>query len=86
MLSFHCKGERTECTNCKCINVVGKIYAGILMISGLTDDDEEGSGCVDQYLRIKEEQEKINAQYIWVSWIWRITIGIFLQRAELKAS
>ena len=65
------KGERTECSNYRGINllcVVVKIYAGILVgrvrkvTEGLIDDEQgvfrAGRGCVDQIFTVKQIGEK----------------------------
>ena len=65
------KGERKECSNYRGIsllNVVGKIYEGILVVrvrkvtEGLIDDKQGGfrteKGCVDQVFTLKQIGEK----------------------------
>ena len=66
------KGERTECSNyrgSRLLNVVGKIYVGILVervrrvTEGLIDDVQGGfraeRGHVDQFFTIKHISEKV---------------------------
>ena len=67
---LHCtRVERTECKNYRGIsllNVVGKIYAGILVVrrvtGGLIDDEQggfrAGRECVDQIFILKQIGEK----------------------------
>ena len=63
------KGERTECKNYRCINllsVVGKMYVGIkieCVVTGCLIDDEQrgfkaGRGCIDQIFTLKQIGEK----------------------------
>ena len=65
------KGERNECKNYRGIsplNVIGKIYAGILVdrvcrvTGGLIDDEQRGfragRGCVDQIFTLKQIGKK----------------------------
>ena len=65
------KGERTECSNYRCISllsVVGKIYAGILLeiarkvTEGLIDDEQErfrtGTRCLDRMITLKQLGDK----------------------------
>ena len=80
------KGEGTEYKNYRGISllsVVGKIYAGILVVcrvnGGLTDDEQggfkAGRGCVDQIFTLKQigknARGKKRCVCVWVSYIWR---------------
>ena len=78
------KGERSECKNyrgIRLLNVVGKIYAGILIdrvrrvTGGLIDEEQggfrAGTGCVDHIFTLKQKgeisREKKFRVCVWVS-------------------
>ena len=53
------------------LNVVGKIYAGILLgrvrrVTGGLIDDEQGGGCVDQIFTLKQIGEKNIRVYVGI--------------------
>ena len=80
------KGERTECSNYRGIillNVVGKIYAGVLVdrvlkvTEGLINDEQggfrAGRGCVDQIFALKQIGEKApekNVECIYIGFMY----------------